>query len=87
MPQNRFGVWHFLERSSPLGGSVPTEVQNQLQAMLGRQRVAVLQSYGERLSPADNQALPIDLPGAVSQVVFLTPHIDISNTSWRRKHK
>lgn len=67
--------------------SAPTEVQQQLQVMFGRQRVSVLQHYGEGLSPADNQTLPIHLPGAVGQVVLVTPHIDIVDESWRGKRE
>lgn len=63
----------------------PTEVQQQLQVMFRRQRVAVLQRHGEGLSPADDQTLPIDLPGAVRRVVFVTLNIDVVDKSWRKK--
>lgn len=77
-------------RSSGRGGtsgrwSEPTEVQQQLQVMFGRQRVSVLQRYGEGLSPADNQTLPVNLPGAVGQVVFVTPNINVVDKSWKKK--
>lgn len=59
--------------------AVLTKVQHQLQAVLGGQRLRELQSYGEGLTPADNQALPVNLPGAVSRVVVTASQIHISN--------
>lgn len=61
------------------GRSALTEVQDQLQVVSGGQRVRALHSDGEGLTSADDQALPINLPGAVSQVVFMTSPIHVNN--------
>lgn len=68
-----------LNTLSLLVRSVLTKVQHQLQVVLGGQRLRALQSYGEGLTPADNQALPVNLPGAVSRVVVTASQIHISN--------
>lgn len=53
-----------------------TQVQGQVQVVAwGRSSVA-LQGHRERLTPAHDQTLPVDLPGAVSQVVLAASRVD-----------
>lgn len=56
-----------------------TKAQHHFQVVIGGQGVGALQRYGEGLTPADDQALPVDLPGAVGQVVLMTSQIHMSN--------
>lgn len=59
-----------------------TKVEDQFQVVFEEHRgVRALQANGEGLTPAYNQMLPVDLPGAVSQVVFVASQININNQS------
>lgn len=59
--------------------TVLTQVQDHFQVVSGGQRLRALHSDGEGLTPAHNQALRVNLLGAVSQVVFITSQIHISD--------
>lgn len=67
--------------------SVLTKVQHKFQVVFWGQRTRALDDYGEGLTPADDQALPINVPGVVSQVVFMTSQVHVHNQTWREPTK
>lgn len=62
-----------------------TQVQDQVQVVLGEQRSAALQGHREGLTPAYDQTLLVDLPGSVSQVVLATSQVDANSGAWEEQ--
>lgn len=50
--------------------------------MPGGRRSVALQGHSEGLTPAHDQTLPVDLPGAVSRVVLATSQVDAKADDW-----